>query len=146
VGACEYTGCNSDQECQQDSPTTVCRAGAGVGYDSCVTACQSVDDCVLGVPIYDQDNWDCQNGACAYTGCTGDSECSSYAPGTECLGDGSNPPQCLEPCTTADDCALGVPAYDASHYACDQGVCRYTGCVSDAECDAVTAGTVCHQP
>jgi hypothetical protein len=41
-------------------------------------------------------------------------------------------------CNQAADCAAaGVPAYDASHYACDNGACTYTGCHSDAECKAL---------
>jgi hypothetical protein len=32
------------------------------------------------------------------------------------------------------DCVVAAPDYDADNYACEGGVCRYTGCTGDAEC------------
>lgn len=51
-------------------------------------------------------------------------------------------PFCRIQCTVAADCATaGAPLYDASHYACDAGLCRWTGCQDDAECQATFSRT-----
>ncbi len=50
------------------------------------------------------------------------------------------PTVCRAGCTTAADCVQGggtLTAYDADNYACESGVCRYTGCRSDTECLAM---------
>lgn len=48
------------------------------------------------------------------------------------------PGACAMSCGTAADCAApgAPPAFDASHFACTNGVCQYTGCKSDQECTA----------
>jgi hypothetical protein len=47
-------------------------------------------------------------------------------------------PSCRETCTTPADCATpNVALYDASHYACDAGRCRWLGCQSNGECTSV---------
>ena len=46
-------------------------------------------------------------------------------------------------CPPAADCDLGSAAYDADNYACTGGVCIYTGCNNDAECQALQSGHVC---
>ncbi|MBN8613312.1 MAG: hypothetical protein J0L92_22150 [Deltaproteobacteria bacterium] len=51
--------------------------------------------------------------------------------------DASTPPLafCRTSCAAAADCATaGLALYDASHYTCDAGVCRWTGCRNDGEC------------
>ncbi|RME21227.1 MAG: hypothetical protein D6806_15015 [Deltaproteobacteria bacterium] len=57
-------------------------------------------------------------------------------------------PQCLKGCTSAADCDFGSPAYDADNYECRNGVCVYSGCNSDGECQASTPSvtTVCRPP
>ena len=47
------------------------------------------------------------------------------------------PPYCQPGCNTTADCDLGSAAYDPDNYSCDQGACIYTGCNSEAECQAV---------
>jgi len=46
------------------------------------------------------------------------------------------PPYCAESCQTAVDCSQGGAgsAFDGDNYACNSGLCEYTGCSSDAEC------------
>lgn len=56
--------------------------------------------------------------------------------------DAATPPLafCRIGCAAPSDCATaGIALYDASHYACDAGLCRWTGCASDAECRAAFA-------
>ena len=50
---------------------------------------------------------------------------------------------CQQGCTKPADCATTTTAgaYDASHWSCNAGVCRYEGCKSDAECTATFGGT-----
>jgi hypothetical protein len=46
-------------------------------------------------------------------------------------------PLCLERCITSHDCGSSTtPAYSSDNYACVDGFCVYTGCLSDAECVA----------
>lgn len=51
--------------------------------------------------------------------------------------DGGSGPRiavCQLGCVTTSDCVTASPAFDADNYRCESGACRYTGCVSDAEC------------
>lgn len=43
-------------------------------------------------------------------------------------------PMCINPCETAADCDSGVPWADADNFECDDGLCIYLGCNSNAEC------------
>lgn len=46
-------------------------------------------------------------------------------------------PTCRASCNAPADCAIaGAQLYDASHYACNAGVCEWLGCKSTAECTA----------
>ena len=44
--------------------------------------------------------------------------------------------ECIPTCSAPADCTTGQgPAvFDANHYACDSGICRYLGCATDQEC------------
>jgi len=44
---------------------------------------------------------------------------------------------CFAECVTPADCSQNVPSMDADNYASEEGGCRYTGCNSDAECQAI---------
>jgi hypothetical protein len=135
-GTCVYKGCLSDAECQQSwgSKANVCAALlAGVKW--CAPACTKVADCAGASPAFDADNYTCSKGACVYTGCNSDAECATVGPQLVCSKAwGSSMAFCLPACKTATDCAQPRPYFDASHYACDDGLCRYLGCASDAEC------------
>lgn len=52
-------------------------------------------------------------------------------------------PLCQQSCTKPADCTAVTTtgAFDATHYACESGVCRYLGCKTDAECTAGFGGT-----
>lgn len=142
---CVYTGCNGDAECQ-GTGSYVCREIAtGVPY--CVMACQTADDCSLGAPDFDADNYACDSGACIYQGCNSDAECQEkgayvcrdYAGGL--LPGFEGVPTCVPTCDTSDDCDLGAgPAYDADNHDCTDGACVWTGCNGDDECGQ---GQVC---
>lgn len=62
-------------------------------------------------------------------------------------GGGVSFPFCRVACSSAADCAQPSPAYDEDNYRCADGLCEYTGCRSDAECQAVfmSSGWVCRE-
>ncbi|MBW2456019.1 MAG: hypothetical protein JRI68_15990 [Deltaproteobacteria bacterium] len=134
-GWCQYLGCNNDTECQ-DLGDQVCR-DIGVGFDSCVAACNTVPECAQNSSPYDEDNYSCADGWCQYQGCNGDSECQTMG-NYVCRDVGGGTMLCVGACSTPADCDIGGgPAYDADNYSCDEGWCRYLGCNSDAECQAL---------
>jgi hypothetical protein len=138
-GGCVYKGCTSDAICKQvfQNDAYVCRPSS-YGMNMCVKGCATVADCDLGTPMYSTDNYVCKTDYCDYTGCTGDAECqesmqkSSY----RCvLMPSLGIKMCQPGCSSQSDCGVASsPAYSSSHYACEQNLCVYKGCVSDAEC------------
>jgi hypothetical protein len=84
AGACVYTGCNSDAECE-DLGDYACESFEG-GLDLCVLTCDTPADCDGGSAAYDEDNYACESGLCAYTGCNSDQECQDTAPNLVCHG------------------------------------------------------------
>ncbi len=139
---CRSLGCLSDTECATiPSGTYVCR-DLGGGLAGCVEACSTADDCSLGVPYADADNFACDAGVCRGLGCLSDAECAAIPGGTYVCRDlGGGVAGCIQACSNADDCSLGVPYADADNFACEAGVCRGLGCLSDAECAAIPSGT-----
>ena len=123
----------------------------------CLPGCTAAADCVQGagmLPAYDADNYACEAGVCRYTGCRSDAECP-MTPGSarppRCAMGAEGVPVCQPGCAAPSDCAQGggtLPAYDADNYACEAGVCRYTGCLTDDECAAIPGGMpyVCRDP
>lgn len=77
-GLCRWLGCNSTAECQSTFMATnyVCATLEGTTFAACYESCSAPADCVLASTLYDGDNWDCQSGACAWTGCNSTSECT----------------------------------------------------------------------
>ncbi len=74
-GACLYTGCNSDAECQSLGKY-VCHDFSGTSF--CALTCITASDCDYGGgAAYDADNYSCDSGVCVYTGCNSDAECKS---------------------------------------------------------------------
>lgn len=132
-GACRYLGCNTDAECMAQGDF-VCRDQFGLS--TCLVGCTTPSDCgVQTSPAYDADNYACDAGACIYTGCNSDAECqASVGSNYACRAMAGGVASCFPTCTTAADCDLGQPANDADNYACDDGLCIYQGCNSDAEC------------
>ena len=120
----------------------------------CQYACTKPSDCVtVGTnAVYDEDNFKCENGKCIYLGCLSDAECDEvYGAVTEATGrvyrcnkNGAyGYPECTPTCSNAADCNLYGEgstqyAYDLDNNKCESGFCVYTGCLSDAECEATT--------
>ncbi len=81
-GACIYTGCSGDGECQQSLAATglswVCR-DLGNGYKGCASQCTTPADCVYldGNVLFDADNYECVDGLCRHLGCQADAECAA---------------------------------------------------------------------
>ena len=49
---------------------------------------------------------------------------------------------CIPNCQTAADCATGQPGtfLDEDNYACENGLCRYLGCLDSSECPQIGGG------
>jgi hypothetical protein len=139
AGHCEYLGCLSSSEC-----TAVFGAGyaciqfAGQPLAGCVETCLNAGDCAsVGSPLFDVDNYDCENSGCRWLGCNGDDECRTVFndPIYVCEVQ-SGLPNCIRPCSGVSDCATTTPAFDGDNYSCTDQRCRYLGCQSDSECAA----------
>ncbi|HUH03090.1 MAG TPA: hypothetical protein VML75_13935 [Kofleriaceae bacterium] len=79
-GLCEYTGCNSEQECATGIGANYgCHQFAGWSYPTCVPRCGTAADCAIanGGTLYDADNYVCDGGYCRWDGCNSTSECTS---------------------------------------------------------------------
>lgn len=132
-GLCKYKGCNSNAECESTFMSTQYGCFDVSGTKTCVKKCSAPADCaVAGSAAYDADNWACEGGGCRWTGCNSDSECTSL--GAYVCRDMGGLKNCVKSCTAPSDCATMSAAFDADNYACESGVCRYTGCNTDAEC------------
>ena len=90
-GYCEYQGCNDDAECKEAmmSEDYVCVDYYDHGTKTCLLSCTSVADCGSdGQPAYDEDNYDCVEDLCIYTGCNSTEECEDtvgHGEGYECV-------------------------------------------------------------
>lgn len=90
-GYCEYQGCKDDAECREGmmSEDYVCVDYYDFRIKTCIPSCTSVVDCVAnGEPAYDEDNFDCEDGLCIYTGCNNTEECEEtmgHGEGYECV-------------------------------------------------------------
>jgi hypothetical protein len=152
-GACQYTGCGSDAECDETYSATgvayLCRDTYDIGTRFCQQACTVAADCVPAASGWDEAHYTCLDGACRYDGCTTDELCQARqgsAGGTWGCRDLEGSSDCRQLCTTNADC--GFPGagdqWDSDNYECSaDGVCVYAGCGSDAECNSITDGNVC---
>ena len=118
----------------------------------CIFGCNTASDCVPAGAnaITDADNYKCEDGKCVYLGCLSDAECDEiYGAVTaangkvyRCNKNGAyGYPECTPVCSNAADCNLYGDgstqyAYDLDNYKCESGFCVFTGCNSDAECEA----------
>ena len=124
----------------------------------CQYACTTVSDCIQGESnaTNDEDNYKCENHKCVYLGCLSDTECDEvYGAVTEATGRvyRCNPngaygyPECTPACSSAADCnnlceaGSMQYAYDLDNYKCESGLCVYTGCNSDSECEATMSSS-----
>ncbi len=145
-GACRYTGCISDAECDlANNGNLVCRAQNGL-VPSCVTACTSNAECGNSNDTsgpFGPDNYACDDGGCRFAGCKDDAECQTL--GGYVCDTFDEIAYCVLGCVIAEDCVTvdAAAPYDANNYACERGRCTYTGCVSDREC-ADLGDYTCH--
>jgi len=140
-GGCVYTGCTSDDECRSLGDY-LCTESAGPSV--CQPACDSVSDCVLGLAPYDSDNYECNDGVCAYLGCLSDEECQDLGAYT-CAPSSGDVRYCTMACSSVSDCVGPGAPFDEDNYDCKAGACVYTGCLSDEECSDMGA-FVCGEP
>ena len=157
-GKCVYTGCNSDDECDEiygavtEATGTVyrCNKNGPYGYSECTPVCSTAADCTSlksTENAYDLDNYKCDNGMCVYTGCNSDDECANLNPSEnyKCFKQeyaGKTMGICQPSCTTAADCANSV--YPEEFYECRNSQCITKSCESDEWCaEYMTDDYVC---
>lgn len=128
-GVCRWLGCH-EGECQEGYE---CVDIYGGGIPSCVQSCQRPADCDLGSPSNDEDNYECEQNLCIWTGCNTDQECAFYGPGWTCSAQGGLS-YCVPGCRVAADCALDSGTYSEDNYTCEEGACVWHGCNGTAEC------------
>lgn len=145
-GVCVWKGCNNDEECSFTyGPEYICRHTTHSGLPSCVKSCSQPEDCSWGIPAHDADNFACEAGACDDLGCHSDAECTNtYGDAWACVQfQGVPGGQCWLSCHTSADCDFGSPPMSPDNFTCDDGLCTYSTCHDDAECQAVWEYTVC---
>ena len=151
-GGCVWLGCNSDAECAQLQAGYKCHPQPFTDFKSCVPSCSSNLDCslVAAGTLYDTDNYECAEGACVFTGCNTDSECQEAQGQSFLCVDPFNIGQksCYQSCASSNACGNpdAGPAYDANNYQCNNGLCIYSGCISDDECAETFDAMVCVEP
>lgn len=112
-------------------------AGAGPVASYCFPACSNANDCSLGTPLQDADNYSCTSGVCEWQGCNSTQECLDtfrVSSGFVCSSAVNGLPNCLESCADASDCEKPSPIYGPGHWSCRSSACVWTGCLSDQEC------------
>jgi hypothetical protein len=120
---------------------------------TCQKTCRAAADCgTAGQPLQDASHYECNAGVCEWQGCKSTSDCAS-ALGTNrvaCVtAPGAQIATCVPACSTAADCAVqGSVLSDASHFACNAGVCEWEGCKSTTECTTAlsTSHVACEKP
>ncbi len=100
----------------------------------CVRECGTAADCpeVGADKLHREANFSCENGLCKYTGCVSDANCADEYPaeGYICSDSG----ECMTPCESAQDCALPGDSENEDNWVCEDGGCRYLGCLNSFEC------------
>ena len=143
-GACRYLGCLGDEGCKLSyNDQYACKPPTDGGSPfRCRVPCATRSDCNPRGPLdldihVDDDNWSCSDGACLYAGCKSDEECrTGRGPDFVCRNVLGGVPQCFETCDVATDCGGADLLFDADNHTCDAGLCLYTGCTTDEECQA----------
>ncbi|HEX6765295.1 MAG TPA: hypothetical protein VF103_07445 [Polyangiaceae bacterium] len=104
----------------------------------CARSCEQASDCAnagASAP-FDADNWSCDGGHCRWLGCLNDDECAFF--GGVCRRGfvaGGDVSTCTEGCETVDVCAENLAAVDIDNWTCEDGGCKYVGCLDDEECE-----------
>ena len=148
-----------------DGDTTAGEGGDGSGSTGggptagvCAATCENADDCcplgALGCPSGDYpNNWSCEDGFCAFGGCSEDAECTDLLdPNSEChpiSGIGT----CFEPCREDGDCMMLLGADGTCTGMADDGTmycevavdpCRTDDdCGGNGTCDVETGTCGC---
>jgi hypothetical protein len=142
-GACEYTGCVGNAECDAAyGPGYACVMHQSYPLPACVEACSTAADCVSPAgPLFDQDNYACEAGGCRWLGCNSADECRQTFQDQTYVCEpqaGLSFNNCIRPCSAAADCSASStsPAFDADNYACTNARCEYLGCNNAQECQA----------
>jgi hypothetical protein len=123
---------------------------------SCFPTCTTPADCSRTTSgAFTASHFLC-DGVCRYQGCNTDQECQDSFASTghtyRCvLAACATVRFCQQACASAGECAaetIAGGAYGADNYACDDGLCRYTGCTSASECQTSLGASghtyVCH--
>lgn len=144
--ACEYAGCNSTDECRDLGAQYTCRAiDASSSFRTCLPGCASNGECGTDDGAYQDANFTCEDGVCRWDGCRTDDECtrSLDRAGTgqrwlcRATTAGGSFRACYQACARPADCVTAAqPIVDEDNWACEDGACRYRGCLGDAECRA----------
>ena len=133
-GAPGDTGSAADVGSPADSGAT----DSGVLFRFCVGTCGTAADCVpaSSTAITDSDNYRCQGGACQYTGCNADGECTAvFGAGWVCRTGLVGVASCAKACTEVAACVIpSSPLYDEDNYSCVAGGCQWDGCNNTSEC------------
>lgn len=91
---CQWKGCLSDEECEARAAGYVCTKPEGIGVSGenglvvfplplagsgCEKKCTTPQDCDPGgAPLYEPDNFACEEGLCRYVGCKSNDECVTF--------------------------------------------------------------------
>lgn len=133
-GAPGDSGSNGDSGGGTDSGAS----DSGPAFRSCVGTCGDAADCVpiSSTAITDADNYRCQGGACQYTGCNGDGECTAvFGAGWVCRTGLVGVASCVKACADVAACVVpSSPLYDQDNYSCVGGGCQWDGCNNTNEC------------
>lgn len=83
-GGCQWTGCNTNEECTSVFGANYACADSGLDVNTCLMTCETQTDCTQGLSAFDEDNYECRDGTCAWTGCNSDQECAEDFAGNVC--------------------------------------------------------------
>lgn len=78
-GVCTWMGCNNDDDCAGgQSGEFRCfdaRDLPNADVPTCRKVCDTASDCAQATELYGEDNYECRNGGCVWTGCNSTAEC-----------------------------------------------------------------------
>ena len=126
-GTCSSSECYSNEDCPS-SKGTVCS-----NY-KCYDRCKSDADC----PMSGQSTsykYCHADGQCSSSECSSDTDCSAMGKGSQCIGN-----ECLEACKSDADCEA-ISSY--LRFCLSNGVCHYSECRTNSECQTLNKGTKC---
>lgn len=108
----------------------------------CQISCSIPADCTTA-GSYPENEWQCAQGLCRYSGCSSDDSCAQVYKTSDYVCrpyPGSSMNLCQKKCSVAMDCAMDTGAWSAENWKCQGDYCVYLGCTSDLECKTSMAG------